>query len=102
MISIVFKMTIKEGKVKEFKGVINLLTLSAHTKLGGAVQYSFYQSEDDEGTFILYEQWENKKNWQAHLDRLVTILGPKAEGSILPKKLIDYFEKKEDILYKEE
>lgn len=102
MISIVFKMTIKKGKEEEFKEVVNKLVLSALIKPNSAVYYSFYNSLANKQDFILYERWDNKGDWQAHLDRLVTILGPKAEDSILPKNLLDYFEKTEDILYKEE
>lgn len=101
MISIAFKMIIKKEEEKEFiNTIIPQLVKSANEN--GCIYYDFYQGLENPGEFILHEKWPSKENWNAHLERLVTLLGPKAEGSILPKKLLDYFEKTEDILYKED
>lgn len=101
MITIVFKMRIKEEKVEKFKSeVTKKLTDSAHTN--NSLQYDFYQNLENLREFMLHEKWESKKNWDGHLKTLINIFGEKAENSILPKALEEYFETTESIVYNEE
>lgn len=84
MITIVFKMTIKKEKEKEFKTkIIPQLVTSANAN--NCVQYNFYQSLEIDQEFILHEKWKNEENWNRHLHNLITIFGEKAKRSILPK-----------------
>ena len=101
MITIVFRMVIKKGKEEEFKNLTKELTKSAYKDSERCVQYMFHQSVDDPKEFILYEKWRDQKALDAHINRLITLLGPREKNSILPAKLNDYFEKTEDLLYKE-
>lgn len=94
-------MTIKSGKEEEFKNIIvKQLTTSAIANT--CLHYAFYQNLENSREFILHEKWEDKKTWDGHINNLVKIFGEKAERSILPKKLEEYFETTESILYNED
>ena len=101
MITIAFKMIVKNGKEEEFKNVVaNQLSNSA--KENNCLEYSVYQSLKNTREFMLHEKWESKQAWEGHLRNLEIIFGEKAEGSILPQRLEEYFQSTESISYKEE
>ena len=100
MITIVFKMTIKKEKEEAFRiKVIPQLVFSANAN--NCREYIFYQNLKNSREFILHEKWNDKSTLHNHLNNLVTLLGKKVDGSILPKKLEEYFASTENILYKE-
>lgn len=95
MITIAFKMTIKQDRSEEFKKYIPQMTESAHAS--GCLLYEFYTSMDRENDFLLYEKWTDQKTLDVHLKNLHRIFKSTSED-YLPKDLLDFFESTEDIV----
>jgi len=99
VITILFHMTIKPGRVVECLEVARQLTKTTHSEDDGCVSYTFLQQASDSRRFVLFEQWRERDALDAHVRRLVRMYGPPREGEALPATLMEMFEHSEGIAY---
>ncbi|PKG38279.1 putative quinol monooxygenase [Psychromonas sp. Urea-02u-13] len=98
MITVLINATIKPAYIEEFKQIASLLTKESRRRRG-CVYYSFNQRIDSPNEFVLYEQWQSQSDLDAHIQALIVLLGPPRTGEMLPKKLLNMYEKAEPVFY---
>ena len=94
MITILFHVTVKNGKEEEFHNLAKRLTGVSRQE-----NYVFLQQQDQPREYVLYEQWTGEKTLFAHLDNLITLLGPVAPDEKLPAAFLDLCENTQPYFY---
>ena len=91
MITGLFYMTIKPGRVDAFRELVPQLVTTTQAEDAGCLTYIFHQQRDDPREFVLYEQWRDQAALDAHLARLDRMFGLAV--------LFDFFEQTRSLLY---
>ena len=99
MLTIMIHATVKEEELDNFKVMASMLTKEARESHEGCITYVFNQRSDRPAEFVLYEQWESESCLEAHMDKMVALIGPAMPGTQLPEKLINMYEKAEPVYY---
>lgn len=99
MISILFNITIKVGKEKEFYDLAVRLTEVTRTEDDGCLTYVYLRQQDNPNEYVLNEQWRDQEALDAHLAHLQALLGPPAPGERLPRAFLDLCEKTRSVYY---
>ena len=102
MLTILLHMTVKEGREEDFRAMASRLMQTTHAEDPGCIAYTFYRRADNPNEAVLYEQWRDADVLNAHVARLVRVVGPPDEQEPyppthhrrrLPKVFLDLFEK---------
>jgi len=108
MITIFFDMMIKPGLEAECANVLREATRSTRAEDVGCINYTFYRQNDEPRHIVLFEQWRDADALNAHIARLLRVLGPADDNEPyhpthhrrrLPKALLALFEKTEAARY---
>jgi quinol monooxygenase YgiN len=99
-VTIMFSITVKEGKEQEAAEIFQRLTKSTHTEDEGVITYVFLQQQSNPREFVLYEQWRDSAALNAHLARLRKVFGPAREGGSIPVAILDLFETSRTVRYR--
>jgi quinol monooxygenase YgiN len=99
MITILFHVTVKDGKEQEFHDLAIRMTEVTRAEDEGCLTYVFHQRRDNPKEYVLYEQWRDQEALNAHIAHLQTLLGPPAPGGRLPAALLDLCEKTQPVFY---
>jgi quinol monooxygenase YgiN len=91
MITGLFYMTIKPGRVDAFRELVPRLVTTTHAEDAGCLTYVFHQQQDDPRQFMLYEQWHDQEALDVHLARLDRMIGLAV--------LFEFFEQTRSVLY---
>lgn len=75
MITMLFYMTVKPGRVEAFREIITQSMISTRAEDVGCINYVFYQQHDNPQEFMLYEQWQDQAALDAHLARIDLTIG---------------------------
>lgn len=99
MISILFHITVKAGKEKEFHDLAVCLTGVTRAEDHGCLTYVYLQQRDNSNEYVLNEQWRDQEALDAHLVHLQALLGPPTPGERLPAAFLDLCEKTRSVFY---
>ncbi len=98
MITILFHITIKEGKEEEFHNLAARMTKISRGE-DGCLDYTFLRQQGQPREYVLYERWTDEKSLFDHLDNLVELLGPCAPDEKIPAAFLDLCEKTQPFFY---
>ena len=102
MLTILLHMTVKTGREDEFRAMVARLTQTTHAEDQGCITYVFYSRAGNPNEAMLFEQWKDADALNAHVARLVRVVGPPDEQEPyppthhrrrLPKAFLDLFER---------
>ena len=93
MLNILVSVTVKAGRVDEFREFAARLAKTTNEEDDGCITYEFLQELDDPREFVIYEQWRDQPSLDAHAVHLRAMFGQPAPGARLPAALGDFFEK---------
>ena len=99
MISILFHITVKAGKEKEFHDLAVRLTNVTRAEDDGCLTYVYLKQRDTSSEYVLNEQWRDQESLDAHLEHLQQLLGLPGPGERLPAAFLDMCEKTRSVLY---
>ena len=99
-VTILFSITVKEGREQEANDVIQRLTQSSRAEDDGCLTYVFLQQQNSPREYVLYEQWRDSAALNAHLARLRKVFGPAREGGSIPAAILDLFETSRVVRYR--
>ena len=99
MVTLLFSVTVKEDKAREFHDLAARLTTTTRTYDEGCLSYVFLQQQDAPREYVLYEQWRDQSSLDAHIARLQSMLGPPDPGGRVPKAFLDLCEKTRVVRY---
>jgi quinol monooxygenase YgiN len=100
MITILFYITIKPQKEREFHDLAINLTNITRTEDEGCLSYVFHRQQGVYPCqYVLYEQWRDQQALDAHVAHLQALLGPPLPGGRLPAALLDLCEKTQVVRY---
>jgi len=100
MITILFHVTVKPGKEREFHDCIINLTTITRAEDDGCLTYVFHQQQGVyPSKYVLYEQWRDQQALDAHVAHLQTLLGPPLPGGRLPAAFLALCEKTQVVRY---
>lgn len=99
MLTILFNVTVKDGKEQDFHDLAVRLTEVTRAEDDGCLTYVFHQRQDNPKEYVLYEQWRDREALDAHIAHLQTLLGPPAPGGRLPAALLDLCENTQGVFY---
>jgi quinol monooxygenase YgiN len=74
MTSIVF-LTVKPGRIDEFRAIATRVVTTTHAEDAGCIAYACYQQLDNPHEFVVYEQWQDQASADAHSARLDQAIG---------------------------
>jgi quinol monooxygenase YgiN len=95
-ITILFSITVKEGKEQEATDMMQRLTNSTRAEDDGVLTYVFLQQQNSARDYVLYEQWRDSA---ALNERLQNVFGPPREGGAIPAAILDLFETSRAVRY---
>ena len=75
MLTIVFDVTVKEGREEEFAELAKEMMRTTHAQDDGCAAFVWHRQVDDPRKFTLYEQWRDQAAVDAHLARLLGEIG---------------------------
>ena len=99
-VTILFSITVKEGKDQEAAEMIQRLTKTTRAEDDGVITYVFLQQQNNPREYVLYEQWRDSAALNAHLARLRKVFGPAREGGSIPAAILDLFETSRAVRYR--
>jgi quinol monooxygenase YgiN len=99
MLTIFFYITVKPGREQEFDELALRLTRITREEDAGCLAYIFHRQLNELREYVLYEQWENQQHLNNHLSHLRELLGPAAQGEVLPESLLNMCESTHSVLY---
>jgi quinol monooxygenase YgiN len=99
-VTILFSITVKEGKEQEVADMMQRLTSSTRAEDDGVLSYLFLQQQNSARDYVLYEQWRDSAALNAHLKRLQKVFGPPREGGAIPAAILDLFETSRAVRYR--
>ena len=65
-VTVVARIRAKAGKEKDVRDTL-LALIEPTSAEKGCLSYDLHQSEEDEGLFLFYENWESRKDLDNHL-----------------------------------
>ena|SRR3989344_3173727 len=101
MIKIIYKVTVKSGKEKEFERLAAATLIPQAKIIKDCKLFSLFRNPANEREFIFYELWENNEAVKKYYKNLIKVLGRNKSGEIFPEKLNEFIEEEEDILHQE-
>ncbi len=75
MLTILFDVTVKEGREDEFAELAKEMMRGTHAHDDGCAAFVWHRQADDPRRFTLYEQWRDQAAVDAHLARLLGEIG---------------------------
>ena len=99
MITVLFHVTVKDGKEQDFHDLAVRLTEVTRAEDDGCMAYVFHRQRDSAKNYVLYEQWRDQEALDAHIEHLQTLLGPPRPEGRLPAALLDLCENTQPIFY---
>jgi quinol monooxygenase YgiN len=99
MITMLFHVTVKDGKEQEFHDLAIRITEITRAEDEGCLTYVFHQRQDNPKEYVLYEQWRDREALDAHISHLQTLLGPPMPGRRLPSALLALCENAQPVFY---
>ena len=75
MLTILFSMTVHEGREAEFAELAREMMRSTHERDDGCITYAIHAKEGAPREFVLYEQWRDQAAVEKHLERLLAEVG---------------------------
>jgi quinol monooxygenase YgiN len=100
LVTILFSITVKEGREQEAADIMQRLTASSRAEDDGCLTYVFLQQQSSPREYVLYEQWRDAASLNAHLARLRKVFGPAREGGSIPAAILDLFETSRAVRYR--
>jgi quinol monooxygenase YgiN len=98
MITVLFSVTIKDGKEQDFHELALRLTKVSRED-DGCLIYVFHRRSDNPREYVLYEQWRDRGAHKAHLAHLESLLGAPSPGGGLPDALLKLCEHAQSVFY---
>jgi quinol monooxygenase YgiN len=99
-VTIMFSVTVKEGRENEAAEMFQRLARTTHAEDDGVITYVFLQQQNSPREYVLYEQWRGSAAVNAHLARLRKVWGPPREGGSIPATILDLFETSRAVRYR--
>ena len=99
MITILFHLTVKDGKEQELHDLAVRLTEVTRVEDNGYLTFVYHQRRGVPKEYVLYEQWRDQQALDAHITHLQTLLGPPAPGGRLPAAFLDLCENTQAVFY---
>ena len=100
-VTLLFSVTAKEGREKEFAALAATLTKVTRAEDDGCLAYVFLQQQSNPREFVLYEQWRDGAALKAHIAHLQKMYGPpRPEGGGIPAAILDLAEQSRAVRYK--
>ncbi len=99
MITILFYVTVKDGKEQEFHDLAVRLTEVTRAEDDGCLAYVFHEQFDNPNEYVLYEQWQDQEALDIHIEHLLKLFGPPAPEKALPKAFDDLCENTKTVYY---
>ena len=99
MISILFHVTVKAGKEKEFHDLAGHLTDVTRAEDDGCLTYVYLRQQDNPNEYVLNEQWRDEEALDAHLAHLQALMGSPTPGERLPAAFLDLCETTRSVFY---
>jgi quinol monooxygenase YgiN len=75
VITVLFYMTVNEGRDNEFAELAKEMMRSTRSRDAGCITYAIHREIDAPRKFVLYEQWRDEDAINAHLARLMSEIG---------------------------
>jgi len=100
-ITLLFSLTTKEGREREFAELAATLTKVTRAEDDGCLAYVFLQQQNNPREFVLYEQWRDGTALKAHIAHLQKVYGPpRAEGGGIPAAILDLSDQSRAVRYR--
>jgi quinol monooxygenase YgiN len=75
MITSIVSMTVKPGRIDDFRALVIQAVTTTHAEDAGCITYVCYQQHDNPHEFVVYEQWQDQASGDAHAARLDQTIG---------------------------
>ena len=75
MITSIVSMTVKPGRIDDFRALAIRAVTSTHAEDAGCISYACYQQHDNPHEFVVFEQWQDQAAGDAHAARLDQAIG---------------------------
>ena len=75
MITSIVYLTVKPGRIDDFRELATRAVTSTHAEDAGCISYVCYQQQDNPHEFVVYEQWQDEASGDAHAARLDRAIG---------------------------
>jgi quinol monooxygenase YgiN len=98
MLSIVYRVVVKEGQEQAFKDLADATLIPEAIKMSGCTRFSLFQNGADAREFIFFETWDNKQSVHKYKDRLVLLLGKPRPGEEFPEVMNSLIAEDEDLI----
>jgi len=98
MVTVVYKVQVKEGREEEFRGVALACERVAHESRG-CIYYSFFRSLTNSREFVVFYRFSSKRAQDSHIKHLQEVLGSADKGRDLPRKFMDLVENEDLVLF---
>lgn len=100
-ITLLFSLTTKAGREKEFATLAAALTKVTRAEDDGCLAYVFLQQQNSPREFVLYEQWRDGTALKAHIAHLQKLYGPpRPEGGGIPAAILDLTDQSQAVRYR--
>jgi quinol monooxygenase YgiN len=100
-VTLLFSLTTKEGREKEFADLAATLTKITRAEDDGCLAYVFLQQQNNPREFVLYEQWRDGTALKAHIAHLQKVYGPpRPEGGGIPAAILDLTDQSRTVRYR--
>lgn len=97
MVTVVYRMKVKQGCEGEFEDLVGQFRKSA-LETDGCITYTFYKSLADPAEFIVYYRFESRGSQDKHIKNLIKKFGPALRGRDLPGAFLDLIAEDELIM----
>ena len=75
MITNIVYLTVKPGRIDDFRKIATQVVTTTHAEDAGCISYVCYQQQDNPHEFVVYEQWQDQASGDAHAARLDRAIG---------------------------
>ena len=75
MITSIVYLTVKPGRIDDFRELATRAVTSTRAEDAGCITYVCYQQQDNPHEFVVYEQWQDQAAGDAHSARLDRTIG---------------------------
>ena len=75
MITSIVYLTVKPGRIDDFREIATRVVTTTHTEDAGCISYVCYQQHDNPHEFVVFEQWQDQASGDAHSARLDQAIG---------------------------
>ena len=98
MVTVVYKVLIKEGKEEQFKEIALKCEECAHSSKD-CIYYTFYRSLNNPRDFIVSYRFTSKEAQDNHIEKLQEVIGPAPNKRDLPSKFLELVESEDVVLF---